>query len=58
MPSRDGFLAEIEHFLDCLDSNTEPITSGREERKPLAAVLAVYESINSGERVYLTEGPK
>jgi UDP-N-acetylglucosamine 3-dehydrogenase len=57
VPSRDGFLAEIEHFLDCLDSNKEPITSGREERKPLAAVLAVYESIDRGKRVYLKGGP-
>jgi predicted dehydrogenase len=47
------FHAELAHFLDCLDSGSTPITSGVEERKPLAAVLAAYESVRRGERVYL-----
>ncbi|NIM94013.1 MAG: Gfo/Idh/MocA family oxidoreductase [Anaerolineales bacterium] len=49
---QDTFLAEMEHFLDCLDSGAEPITSGREERKPLAAVQATYLSFKTGKRVY------
>lgn len=55
IPPNDTFLAEVVHFLDCLEGNTEPITSGREERKPLVAVLATYESMRRGERVYLDE---
>ena len=54
-PPSDTFRAEIEHFLDCLDSGGEPITSGREERKPLLAVLATYASVQRGGRVYLSE---
>jgi myo-inositol 2-dehydrogenase/D-chiro-inositol 1-dehydrogenase len=49
----DAFAAEISHFLDCLDTGATPITSGEEERKPLAAVLAAYASIAGGERIYL-----
>lgn len=51
----DTFRAEMAHFLDCLESGREPITSGREERKPLAAVLAAYASIRRAARVDLVE---
>lgn len=52
---QNTFDIEIAHFIDCLDRASEPITSGREERKPLVAVLAAYESMRRGERVYLSE---
>lgn len=51
--ARNTFEAEIEHFLDCLDDGAEPITSGRDQRKPLAAVVATYESFKLGRRVYV-----
>ena len=54
-PASDTFQAEVSHFLDCLDNGAEPITSGREERNPLVAVLATYASMERGERVYLSE---
>ena len=53
VPSVDTFQAEMAHFLDCLDQGSTPITSGEEERKPLAAVLAAYESLRRGARVDL-----
>ena len=53
VPVVDTFQAEMAHFLDCLDQNVTPITSGEEERKPLAAVLAAYESLRRGARVDL-----
>lgn len=52
---RDTFETEWLHFLDCLDNQAEPITSGRSQRKPLEAVLATYASFERGERVYLAE---
>jgi predicted dehydrogenase len=55
VPTCDTFQTEMAHFLDCLEHGTAPITSGREERKPLVAVLATCESIKRGERVYLAE---
>lgn len=53
---QDTFVTEMAHFLDCLeDPDLEPITSGREERKPLVAVMAAYESFRTGQRVILDE---
>lgn len=53
IPQVDTFEAEMRHFLDCLDSGATPVTSGEEERKPLAAVIAAYESVASEQRVDL-----
>ncbi len=55
VPPGDTFLAEMAHFYDCLDDGSEPITSGRDQRKPLLAVLATHASLQRGERVYLSE---
>jgi predicted dehydrogenase len=55
VPPGDTFQAELAHFLDCLEGEAKPITSAREERKPLVAVLATYESIRRAGRVYMAE---
>jgi UDP-N-acetylglucosamine 3-dehydrogenase len=54
-PSGDTVRVEMAHFIDCLEGTAVPITSGREERKPLVAVLATYESIRRGQRIYLRD---
>ena len=54
VPPVNTFEAEMRHFLDSLDSGATPITSGEEERKPLAAVVAAYASMQRGERVHLS----
>lgn len=53
----DPFVAEIAHWLDCLDGGPEvrSIIGAREQRKPLLAVRASYVSMQRGERVYLAE---
>jgi predicted dehydrogenase len=51
VPEGDTFVAEMSHFADCVEGGRVPITSGEEERKPLAAVLAAYESMATGRRV-------
>jgi UDP-N-acetylglucosamine 3-dehydrogenase len=49
VPVTDTFVAELAHFLDCLDGLVaEPLTNAREGRKPLAAVLAAYASMQRG----------
>ena len=53
--AQDTFQAEIAHFLDCLEQQREPLTIVREARRTLAAVLAGYESMQRGTRVYLSE---
>jgi predicted dehydrogenase len=52
-PAQNPFEAEWRHFLDCIETGAEPITSARTQRQPLAAVLAVYASFASGQRVYV-----
>ena len=55
----DPFVAEVAHWLDCLDrGRVAPLVSpirAEEQRKPLLAVLAAYASMQRGERVYLAE---
>jgi predicted dehydrogenase len=48
VPPEDAFALEIEHFLDCVRTGVEPITSGRSQRRPLEIVLAAYQSMESG----------
>ena len=43
--------AAAEHFVHCCLTSREPITSAREERKPLAVVLAGYQSMRMGQPV-------
>jgi len=51
VPETNTFAAEMLHFVDCVEHGGVPVTSGEEERKPLAAVLAAYESMATGRRV-------
>jgi hypothetical protein len=37
--AQDTFELEIAHFLDCLRTGQEPITSGRSQRRALEIVL-------------------
>jgi predicted dehydrogenase len=53
VPASDSFAEEIGHFLECLRTGQEPLTSGRAQRRPLAAVLAAYRSMESGAPVPL-----
>lgn len=46
--SEDTFVLEVRHFLDCVDSRTEPLTSARRQRPNLALVAAAYASIEAG----------
>jgi predicted dehydrogenase len=48
VPANDPFLEETKHFIECIKKDTEPITSGKEERKSLAVILAGYESLKKG----------
>jgi predicted dehydrogenase len=53
VPEADTFEREIEHFLACLHTGQEPLTSGRSQRRPLEIVLAAYASMESGAAVTL-----
>jgi D-apiose dehydrogenase len=42
-----------QHWVDCLNTNTEPATSGRDNLQTLALVEAVYESAKTGKTIDL-----
>jgi len=48
VPRNDTFIEEIKHFIDCVKTDKNPITSGEEERKSLAVICAGYESLEKG----------
>lgn len=56
VPQANTFELEIEHFLDCLRTGQEPLTSGRLQRRPLEIVLAAYAAMGSGAPVTLSTG--
>jgi predicted dehydrogenase len=45
-----GYVAELEHFLDCVRRRREPELSGAEGRAVLELVLAAYASAAAGGR--------
>ena len=44
LPTDDGFVNELPHFADCVESGTESIASGRDNFGTVAAVFALCES--------------
>jgi predicted dehydrogenase len=53
VPPQDTFQLQIAHFLDSIRTGTEPITSGRSQRRALEVVLAAYRSMETGQPVRL-----
>jgi predicted dehydrogenase len=51
VPAADVFEREIAHFVDCVRTGREPVTSGRDQRRPLELVLAAYRSMQTGQPV-------
>ena len=47
----DTFELEAAHFVACVRDGKEPITAGRRMRRPLALVLAAYESMRTNREV-------
>ena len=48
VPAEDSFEREVAHFVQCMRTGEEPLTSGRRQRRPLELVFAAYESIRTG----------
>jgi predicted dehydrogenase len=43
-PYVDSVVAEVRHFLDCIQTGQEPITSGRNNLGTMAVVDAIYQA--------------
>jgi predicted dehydrogenase len=54
VPPADTFALEITHFIEAVRTGSEPLTSGRSQRRTLEIVLAAYASMESGQPVRLT----
>lgn len=52
----DPYAAELQHFVDCIVHNREPLVSGEEAYRSLELALAAIRSADSGEVVILGEG--
>ena len=50
-----GFIGEVQHFIDCILKDEEPITSGREEKKTLKVIFAAYKSMKERRLVKIDE---
>jgi predicted dehydrogenase len=57
VPAADTFSLEVAHLLECIRTGTEPITSGRSQRRPLELVLAAYRSMQTGQAVHVPPEP-
>lgn len=55
VPSPNTFDLEVRHFLDCVRSRAEPLTSARRQRGSLAAVRAAYLSMELKAPVRLSQ---
>ncbi|GAG56451.1 unnamed protein product [marine sediment metagenome] len=50
-----GHKAYYEHVLRCLDGKAEPLVSGAEARKGLALTIALYQSVEDGREVHMSD---
>lgn len=48
---KEGYIAEMQHFIHCIIENSPPFVGGEEGRESLAAVIASNRSIRIGEKV-------
>jgi predicted dehydrogenase len=56
IPQQDTFRLEVRHFLECVRSRAEPLTSARRQRPNLELVAAAYRSIETGRPLHLDRG--
>jgi myo-inositol 2-dehydrogenase/D-chiro-inositol 1-dehydrogenase/scyllo-inositol 2-dehydrogenase (NAD+) len=50
---RDAYVAELEHFVECIRDDTQPRVTGHDGLKAVEAVVAANESIRKGEPVQI-----
>jgi predicted dehydrogenase len=48
-----GFPQELEHFIDCVRNDREPLETGRDGRVVMEALMAAYASAGQGRRIEL-----
>jgi len=51
---KEGYIAELQHFIQSIINNTTPLVNGEDGRRSLAAILASNHSIQTGKKVKVT----
>lgn len=52
LPNADyalSFVREVNHFLECIETGAEPLTSGRDNLNTIAVIDAIYQAAESGQ---------
>lgn len=52
LPNADyatSFVHEVKHFLDCIETGEEPLTSGRDNLNTIAVIDAIYQAAETGQ---------
>ncbi len=44
-----SFVHEVKHFLDCIETGNEPLSSGTDNLKTIAVIDAIYQSAETGQ---------
>ena len=44
-----SFVHEVNHFLDCIESGREPLTSGKDNLNTIAVIDAIYQAAETGQ---------
>jgi len=55
VPESDAWANTIEHFAQCIQTRSQPLTTFDDGRRALQAVLACHQSSMEGRRVTLNE---
>jgi UDP-N-acetyl-2-amino-2-deoxyglucuronate dehydrogenase len=53
-----GHQAYLEHVVDCIENGKRQLVGGVEGRKSLELIMAIYESIETGEEIFLRYFPQ
>ena len=51
---KESYRREIDHFIDCIQKNRQPLTTGAEAASVLKILDAMYESASKGREVSFT----
>jgi predicted dehydrogenase len=46
-----SFVHEVRHFLECIETGQEPLSSGRDNLNTIAVIDAIYQSVETGQAV-------
>jgi len=57
LPSAEPFANQLAHFAECCRNGTEPVSSGRDNRRTMQVVFAIYESARTGQTVPIENVP-